>query len=63
MIIRTGTMGWSVLYTAGKWNCYADFGIAVRAGLHCDPLVHESIGTFPDGGSALALDLSTVKRI
>lgn len=28
----------------------ADFGIAVRVGLHCAPLVHESIGTFPRGG-------------
>lgn len=27
----------------------ADFGIAVRVGLHCAPLVHESIGTFPGG--------------
>ena len=25
------------------------FGICVRAGLHCAPLVHRSIGTFPDG--------------
>jgi selenocysteine lyase/cysteine desulfurase len=28
----------------------ADFGIAVRVGLHCAPLVHESLGTSPDGG-------------
>lgn len=28
----------------------ADFGIAVRTGLHCAPLVHETIGTSPDGG-------------
>lgn len=28
----------------------ADFGIAVRAGLHCAPLVHESLGTSPYGG-------------
>ncbi|RJR32788.1 MAG: aminotransferase class V-fold PLP-dependent enzyme [Desulfobacteraceae bacterium] len=27
-----------------------DFGIAVRVGLHCAPLVHETIGTFPNGG-------------
>ncbi len=25
------------------------FGIAVRAGLHCAPLAHRSLGTFPDG--------------
>ena len=27
-----------------------DFGIAVRVGLHCAPLVHESLGTSPRGG-------------
>ena len=33
----------------------ADFGIAVRVGLHCAPLVHESIGTFPRGGVRFSL--------
>ncbi len=28
----------------------ADFGIAVRVGLHCAPLVHETIGSYPNGG-------------
>jgi cysteine desulfurase/selenocysteine lyase len=28
----------------------ADFGIAVRSGLHCAPLVHETLGTYPQGG-------------
>lgn len=27
-----------------------DFNIAVRAGLHCAPLVHESLGSLPHGG-------------
>ena len=27
----------------------ADFGIAVRAGLHCAPLAHESAGTLQTG--------------
>ena len=27
----------------------ADFGIAVRAGLHCAPLVHADLGTYPGG--------------
>jgi selenocysteine lyase/cysteine desulfurase len=27
----------------------ADFGIAVRAGLHCSPLVHADPGTYPPG--------------
>ena len=33
----------------------ADFGIAVRAGLHCAPLAHESLGTFPEGGVRFSL--------
>ncbi len=33
----------------------ADFGIAVRVGLHCAPLVHEGIGTFPRGGIRFSL--------
>ena len=28
------------------WNAH---GIAVRVGLHCSPLAHKSLGTFPDG--------------
>ena len=27
----------------------ADYGIAVRSGLHCAPLAHKSLGTFPAG--------------
>jgi cysteine desulfurase family protein len=33
----------------------ADFGIAVRVGLHCAPLVHEKLGTFPNGGVRFSL--------
>lgn len=33
----------------------ADFAIAVRVGLHCAPLVHESIGTYPQGGVRFSL--------
>jgi selenocysteine lyase/cysteine desulfurase len=28
----------------------SDYGIAVRTGLHCAPLVHEGLKTFPEGG-------------
>ncbi len=28
---------------------YVEFGIVVRAGLHCAPYVHRALGTFPDG--------------
>jgi cysteine desulfurase/selenocysteine lyase len=33
----------------------ADFGIAVREGLHCAPLVHENLGTSPKGGVRFSL--------
>ena len=33
----------------------ADYGIAVRVGLHCAPLVHESLGTSPQGGVRFSL--------
>jgi cysteine desulfurase / selenocysteine lyase len=33
----------------------ADFGIAVREGLHCAPLVHESLGTSSKGGVRFSL--------
>ncbi|EFK09618.1 cysteine desulfurase family protein [delta proteobacterium NaphS2] len=33
----------------------ADFDMAVRVGLHCAPLVHEGIGTFPRGGVRFSL--------
>ncbi|MBU2548747.1 MAG: aminotransferase class V-fold PLP-dependent enzyme [Proteobacteria bacterium] len=33
----------------------ADFDIAVRVGLHCAPLVHESLGTAPRGGVRFSL--------
>ncbi len=28
-----------------------EFGIAVRAGLHCAPLMHRAIGTYAQGGT------------
>ncbi len=32
-----------------------DFGIATRSGLHCAPLVHEDLGTSPDGAVRFSL--------
>jgi selenocysteine lyase/cysteine desulfurase len=32
-----------------------DFGIAARAGLHCAPLVHQDLGTSPQGGVRFSL--------
>ncbi len=31
------------------WRLADEFGIETRAGLHCAPLAHRHIGTFPDG--------------
>jgi cysteine desulfurase/selenocysteine lyase len=40
----------------------ADFGIGVRVGLHCAPLVHESLGTFPQGGVRFSLGPFNVRE-
>ena len=32
-----------------------DFGIAVRSGLHCAPLLHQDLGTFPHGAIRFSL--------
>ncbi len=39
----------------------ADFGIAVRAGLHCAPLVHADLGTHPHGGVRFSLGPFTAR--
>ena len=36
-----------------------DFGIAVRAGLHCAPLVHQDLGTFEKGAVRFSLGMFT----
>ena len=41
-----------------------EFDIAVRVGLHCAPLAHRTIGTFPIGGVRLSVGFfNTVKEI
>jgi selenocysteine lyase/cysteine desulfurase len=41
-----------------------EFGIAVRAGLHCAPLAHRALGTFPDGTVRVSLSqYNTVEDI
>ena len=39
--------GWEPVDLAGALD--SSFGIAVRSGLHCAPLAHRTIGTFPSG--------------
>ncbi|MBN1275986.1 MAG: aminotransferase class V-fold PLP-dependent enzyme [Deltaproteobacteria bacterium] len=42
----------------------ADYGIAVRTGLHCAPHVHENIGTFPGGAVRFSIGpFNTAKHI
>ncbi len=40
----------------------ADFGIAVRVGLHCAPLVHQEMGYFPQGGVRFSLGAFNTKE-
>lgn len=37
----------------------ADYGIAVRTGLHCAPLVHQDLGTAAEGGVRFSLGIFT----
>ena len=37
----------------------SEFGIETRAGLHCSPLIHKALGTFPDGTLRISFTAST----
>jgi len=39
-----------------------DFHVACRTGLQCSPLVHESIGTLPEGTVRFSLGPMTVEQ-
>lgn len=41
---------------------YSDAGVALRAGLHCAPLAHKSLGTFPTGTVRLSVSAFTSKE-
>jgi cysteine desulfurase family protein len=42
----------------------ASFGIEVRAGLHCAPLAHRAIGTFPEGACRFSFGaMSTIEDV
>jgi len=34
---------------------FDDFGIETRIGLHCAPLAHKFLGTFPDGAVRISV--------
>ena len=38
------------------------FGIMVRSGLHCAPLAHKTIGTFPDGALRFSIGWHTTEE-
>jgi cysteine desulfurase/selenocysteine lyase len=51
-VISITLNGWSVSELA--FNLDEEFGILCRPGLHCAPLAHETIGTYPEGTLRLA---------
>lgn len=40
----------------------AHFGIAVRSGLHCAPMAHHALGTYPHGGVCFSLGAVQYQR-
>ena len=41
---------------------FSDMGIALRAGMHCSPLAHKTLGTFPEGTVRLSVSAFTSAR-
>jgi cysteine desulfurase family protein len=56
-VVSITVAGWEPTDLAAALD--SSFGIAVRAGLHCAPLAHQSIGTFPGGTVRLSPGLDT----
>ncbi len=51
-LIETGTVSFSVEGRTSAWisdKLSSEYDIMSRAGLHCAPLAHKTMGTFPDG--------------
>jgi cysteine desulfurase family protein len=55
-----------VAFNVAGWGCHQlaaalddSFGIAARAGLHCAPAAHRTIGTFPEGSVRLSPGIFT----
>lgn len=40
----------------------SDFGIAVRGGVHCAPVMHQALGTAPDGGVRVSPGVYTTEQ-
>ena len=41
---------------------YEDFGIIARSGLHCSPLSHKSMGTYPEGALRVSFGYYTTEE-
>jgi len=56
-VVSVTLRGWEPVDVSAALD--SAFGIAVRAGLHCAPLAHRTLGTFPRGTVRLAPGCST----
>jgi cysteine desulfurase family protein len=56
-VVSVTLRGWEPVDVSAALD--SAFGIAVRAGLHCAPLAHRTLGTFPHGTVRLAPGYST----
>ncbi len=43
-------------------SLFYDFGIEARCGLHCSPLAHRTLGTFPEGTTRISLSPSHTEQ-
>jgi selenocysteine lyase/cysteine desulfurase len=59
-VVSVTLQGWEPIDVAAALD--SAFGIAVRAGLHCAPLAHRTLGTFPRGTVRLAPGFSTTEE-
>jgi cysteine desulfurase family protein len=59
-VVSVTLQGWEPIDVAAALD--SAFGIAVRAGLHCAPLAHRTLGTFPSGTVRLAPGFSTTEE-
>lgn len=63
--LQTGTVAINLKQVDNAELCFVldqKFGIMTRPGLHCAPLAHKTIGTFPEGALRLSLGHFTTKE-
>jgi cysteine desulfurase family protein len=59
-VVSVTLQGWEPIDVGAALD--SAFGIAVRSGLHCAPLAHRTLGTFPRGTVRLAPGFSTTEE-